>query len=112
MLHAFSGGHDGAYPSAGLIRDEAGNLYGTTSAGGGSGCETQGNEGCGTIFRLSPDCAETVLFAFRQHRRDGRVPEAGLMKGRRGLLYGTASEGGSTGCHAGAGCGTVFSLDR
>src|ERR1022692_3439779 len=34
LLHSFGGGADGRYPSAGVIRDSAGNLYGTTSQGG------------------------------------------------------------------------------
>jgi hypothetical protein len=39
LLHAFSGGTGGAYPTAGLILDGAGNLYGVTQYGG-SGCTT------------------------------------------------------------------------
>jgi len=34
VLHSFTGGSDGGTPVVGLIADEAGNLYGTTSAGG------------------------------------------------------------------------------
>ena len=46
VLYSFSGGADGAYPEAGLIRDAAGNLYGTTYGGGASGY--------GTVFKLTP----------------------------------------------------------
>jgi len=110
VLHAFAGGSDGAYPWAGLIRDEGGNLYGTTAEGGGRGCHNYLYHGCGTIFRLAPDGAETVLYAFSKLQRHGALPYAGLMKGGDGQLYGTASEGGDTGCSDG--CGIVFSLRK
>lgn len=52
VLHNFSfNGRDGFYPYAGLIRDTAGNLYGTTAGGGDSNCF--GNP-CGTVFELTP----------------------------------------------------------
>ena len=51
VLHSFTGGKDGANPYfVVLLRDKAGNLYGTTSDGAGTGC---GGSGCGTIFRLT-----------------------------------------------------------
>ena len=50
-LHRFRSGGDGAMPYAGLIPDNAGNLYGTTWRGGGAGC---GGVGCGTVFKLTP----------------------------------------------------------
>src|ERR1700689_2083431 len=63
ILHSFGIGLDGFSPTAGLIFDAAGNLYGTTS-GGGMG-PTQAN---GTVFELSPsaerDWAEKVLYNF------------------------------------------------
>ena len=46
VLHTFTGGADGSYPVATLIRDAAGNLYGTTQLGGASGF--------GTIFKIAP----------------------------------------------------------
>jgi uncharacterized repeat protein (TIGR03803 family) len=55
VLYSFEGGGDGSYPEAGLIFDKNGNLYGTTSVGGGSGCASYGGSGCGTAFELSPD---------------------------------------------------------
>lgn len=53
VLHAFQGGTDGGGPLGGLISDSAGNLYGTTYEGGGTGCSALYQSGCGTIFRLN-----------------------------------------------------------
>ena len=53
VLYSFTGSDDGAHPKAGLIRDKAGNLYGTTQKGG--------VHGCGTVFKLTPAGIETVL---------------------------------------------------
>jgi uncharacterized repeat protein (TIGR03803 family) len=50
VLHSFTGGADGAWPYAGLVRDKAGNLYGTTAGGGTGSCDA----GCGTVFKLTP----------------------------------------------------------
>ena len=55
VLHGF-GGPDGARPWASLVRDAAGNLYGTTSAGG--------TFDSGTVFKLDPSGNETVLYNF------------------------------------------------
>ena len=46
VLHSFTGGADGAILYGGLVRDKAGNLYGTTSNGGASGV--------GTVFKITP----------------------------------------------------------
>src|SRR5689334_6089506 len=52
VLHSFSGKNgDGAYPNAPLVMDAAGNLYGTTLAGGNTDCFQNG--GCGIVFKLS-----------------------------------------------------------
>jgi uncharacterized repeat protein (TIGR03803 family) len=51
VLHSFSRS-DGFSPEAGLLRDSSGTLYGTTSAGAGTGCEN--GSGCGTVFKLTP----------------------------------------------------------
>ena len=96
-LHTFNGS-DGAHPQAELIFDAAGNLYGTTNQGGAGGL--------GTVFRLKPNAAgrwvEQVLHSF--NRDDGAFPDAGLVFGKSGLLYGTTTQGG------GQNCGTVFAL--
>ena len=74
VLYALKGGSDGGTPLGGLIADASGNLYGTTSAGGGtSGCYPYGS--CSTVFKLAADGTETVLYAF-QGGRDGSMPSA------------------------------------
>jgi uncharacterized repeat protein (TIGR03803 family) len=90
VLHAFAGGTDGANPSAGLLLDKKGNLYGATEFGGGNtGCDG----GCGTIFRLTPDGTETLLHVFAG-KTDGSAPVVSLVQGPDGDFYGTASAGG------------------
>ena len=96
VLHYFTGGADGALPIGGLIRDEAGNLYGTTQMGGASGS--------GTVFKLDATGVETVLYSFAGVP-DGQYPFAGLIRDSAGNLYGTTSNGGAIGF------GTVFKLD-
>jgi uncharacterized repeat protein (TIGR03803 family) len=106
LLHTFLGHPDGAYPQAGLLRDTAGNLYGTTSIGG--------SHQCGTVFKLDTTGKETVLYSFCSVTRaeDGRNPHAGLIGDAAGNLYGTTLYGGSTACVWGnRGCGVVFKLD-
>src|SRR5580692_10545125 len=52
VLYAFKGSSDGSYPGGNLVFDGSGNIYGTTSFGGtGTAC----NQGCGTVFELSPN---------------------------------------------------------
>jgi len=99
VLHSFAGGSDGSDPSAGVIRDNRGNLYGTTAGGGDStGCF---GGPCGTVFKLSAAGKETVLYSF-QGNCDA-VPRGRLLRDKEGNLYGTTS-GGSY-CY-----GTVFKL--
>ena len=95
ILHKFKGGADGSSPQGFLLRDSAGNLYGTTAAGG--------VYGAGTIFEITPALAETVLYSFTGHP-DGANPLAGLTMDGAGNLYGTTAAGGTLGN------GTVFRL--
>jgi uncharacterized repeat protein (TIGR03803 family) len=82
VLHTFAGGEtDGENPYAGLIRDNAGNLYGTTLNGGWR------VPGHGTVFKLDTAGALTTLHTF-DHRGDGIKPYAGLVRDRAGNLYG------------------------
>jgi len=98
VLYTFSGGADGDGPEAGLARDAAGNLYGTTTDGGNSSCS------CGTVFELDTTGKETVLYSFTGGK-DGGYPFAAVLSGSGGNLYGTTGRGGDFNN------GTVFQLD-
>jgi uncharacterized repeat protein (TIGR03803 family) len=100
---------DGQFPSAGLVMDGEGNLYGTTSAGGHGGDIGPGkvicSRGCGTVFEVSAAGAETTLYTFKGFgKKDGALPLAGLIRDASGNLYGTTWGGGAYGY------GTVFQV--
>jgi uncharacterized repeat protein (TIGR03803 family) len=106
---------DGALPLAGVIRDEFGNLYGTTSLGGN--LAVNGGVGFGTVFELvrgaDNSFTEKVLYSFCSQPRcsDGALPEAGLARDADGFLYGTTKLGGISGLGGELnGGGTVFKL--
>jgi uncharacterized repeat protein (TIGR03803 family) len=95
-----SGCFDGAGPE-GLTFDKAGNLYGSTFAGG-----PQCQGGCGTVYELSPShgsWTEKVLYGF-DNNGDGIYPTAGITIDEAGSLYGTTYSGG------GYGYGIVYML--
>jgi hypothetical protein len=61
VLYSFAGSPDGAEPTAALIKDKAGNVYGTTVGGGAGTCNVEGViTGCGTVFRLDTSGNETL----------------------------------------------------
>lgn len=104
VLHSFTGVPDGAVPQSNLVRDTAGNFYGTTYAGGSSACGGV-PPGCGTVFKLAPDGTETVLHVFPDQANDGVFPMwGGLIQDAAGNLYGNTTAGG-----ANSG-GTVFEI--
>ena len=98
VLHDFTGNTDGAYPPAGLVRDAAGNLYGTTAQGGSS-------SDFGTVFKVDTANRETILHSFTA-RGQGMLPEAGLLLDKAGNLYGTTYYGGRRSSNG----GTIFKL--
>lgn len=109
MLYAFKGGSDGDEPIAGLIMDGPGNLYGTTNHRG-TGC---GRDGCGIIFKVAPNGAETLLYTFQGTPNDGAHGGGGVIMDKAGNLYGTTALGGSTDTCTNkgpVGCGTIFKL--
>ena len=96
ILHEFDG-PTGATPYAGVVIDNAGNLYGTTTAGG--------TNNKGVVFKYTASTKKvTVLYSFKGNATDGGVPYAGLARDAAGVLYGFTSEGGKSGF------GTAFEI--
>jgi uncharacterized repeat protein (TIGR03803 family) len=94
-LYSFTGGNDGANPSAALVQGNDGYFYGTTQNGG--------TNNFGTVFKISTNGALTTLHVFTDGS-DGGYPYAGLVQGTEGSFYGTTSEGGTIDA------GTVFKI--
>jgi len=97
VLYTFAGGNDGAQPN-GVFRDQQGDLYGTTTDGGGSANQ-------GVVFKVDPTGHETLLYTFTGGN-DGGSSDAGVILGTDGNLYGTTDSGGS------ANQGVVFKVDK
>jgi uncharacterized repeat protein (TIGR03803 family) len=90
----------GRYPYGGLVMDNRGNLYGTTTSDGPPGAD-------GTVFEVaSGSRTMTTLASFNINGTDGFYPHGNLILDRKGNLYGTASVGGASGD------GTVFELAK
>jgi uncharacterized repeat protein (TIGR03803 family) len=87
---------DGTFPIGDLVADSAGNLYGATVDGG--------EFGKGTLYEISADGTEKVLYSFAGYPVDGEFPTGGLVLDAAGNLYGTTTNGGTYGC------GTVFKV--
>lgn len=98
VLHTFSiSENDGNQPNSGVVRDKSGNLYGTTFLGGANGD--------GSAFALTPDGTLSILHSFEFGSPGGEAPVAGLVRDRRGNLYGTTYGDG-----AGGDYGSVFKI--
>jgi uncharacterized repeat protein (TIGR03803 family) len=113
VLHPFEI-TDGVFPSAGLVRDTAGNLFGTAYQGGLQSC-TLSMYGCGTVFKVDTTGTFSVLYSFKgpEAGPDGAYPQAGLTLDSAGNLFSTTAAGGSaTGCPSlpQENCGTIFQL--
>jgi len=104
LLHSFtSTAADGGSPYSGLIQASDGNLYGTTTAGGGTNF--------GTIYELSKDSngdftVFTLVHSFTNSTADGQIPYAGLTQASDGNLYGATFGGGN------ASDGTAYELSK
>jgi uncharacterized repeat protein (TIGR03803 family) len=100
VLHSFQGAPDGQLPSANVVRDSAGNLYGTTVNGGDAGCNHP--YGCGVVFKLEPSGKETILHTFtgKSHNQS----PGGLVIDPQGNIYGCAYGSGNS-------FGYVFKID-
>ncbi len=97
VLYSFGGGADGSQPVGHLIQADDGDFYGMTPYGGASDH--------GTVFRLTPDGTQTVLYSFAGGA-DGGYPTGSLIQASDGDFYGITSTGGP------ANAGTVFKLTR
>ncbi|HWY23237.1 MAG TPA: choice-of-anchor tandem repeat GloVer-containing protein [Candidatus Acidoferrum sp.] len=117
VIHTFQPGiskwgyYGGGFPSTSLAFDAAGNLYGTTLFGGPStACS---GEGCGVVFKLSPNSTggwtETALRSF-DDGTNGGVLLSGITVGPTGTLFGTAYDGGNNSNCSSYGCGVVFEI--
>jgi uncharacterized repeat protein (TIGR03803 family) len=104
VLYSFAGAPDGESPNGGLVLDSEGNVYGTTAGGGAINRYCAAGSSCGTVFKVAPSGAETILYTF-QGGNDGGNPVAGLVIDKRGNLYGTTEIGGSS-----TNNGTVFKV--
>lgn len=123
VLHTFTGGSDGALAGSHLVSDSAGNLYGTTEAGGSNStsCEVYtGLPGCGVVFKLTRaedgSWNERILHTFTGDS-DGGVPVGGVVLDSAGNLYGDTLFGGDKTpkvcqpvAQFAAGCGVIYKL--
>ncbi len=110
VLYSFTDGEnqEGEYPQSGVVRDAAGNLFGTTQEGGGSGgCYPFS---CGVVYKLDPSGKYTVLHKFTG-QSDGGDAYAGVILDSSGNLYGTTYLGGNSGCQRLRSCGVVYKVD-
>jgi uncharacterized repeat protein (TIGR03803 family) len=86
VLHHFGDrAGDGGNPLGGLTTGSDGLLYGTTTFGG--------SKGVGTIFKLQPDGTGYAIIRNFTDLSDGSQPQAGLIEGSDGALYGATSAG-------------------
>ena len=97
VLYNIGSKNDGKYPLGGLVMGRAGFLYGTSYTG-------QTNALHGSVYRIRPDGAENLVYAFKH--TDGANPSCDLVVDAKGALYGTTQEGG----HNNGSQGVVFKL--
>ncbi|HEY6447385.1 MAG TPA: choice-of-anchor tandem repeat GloVer-containing protein [Acidobacteriaceae bacterium] len=97
---------DGESPEAGVVRESAANLYGTTLIGGAENTGCSG-DGCGAVFKLTPNNAESVLHSFTDSGTGGCAPDTALLavaSGQTEILYGSTPFCGARGN------GTIFEI--
>jgi uncharacterized repeat protein (TIGR03803 family) len=106
VLYSFPGGPFGALPNAGVIRDSAGNLYGTTAGGGGAA----GEGGAGLVFQLTAAGQYSVIYTFTGGA-DGGFPH-GVVRDAGGNLYGAVNVSTASTCAFNwtSSCGIIYRL--
>src|SRR3569832_2469296 len=88
VLHSFTGyatGQDGSLPYGGVVRDDTGNLYGTTYNGGANDL--------GSVFNIAPSGKETILHSFAINKNNKNKPETNKKQNKLGNIYGTTRNG-------------------
>jgi uncharacterized repeat protein (TIGR03803 family) len=107
ILYSFASESDGEWPQGEITFDQAGNIYGTTEAGGAPTCL------CGTVFKLTHNAdgswSKSTVYAFQGGATDGGSPYAGVTLDKSGNIYGVATAGGLQ-CQQI--CGIVFELTQ
>lgn len=105
-LYNFAGDANGGSPVAGLCRDAAGSLYGTTQLGGA---------GFGTVFKLTPPASGHTVWGFEtlyqfKGGTDGAEPVAGVVVDAKDVVYGTTSDQSNSLVGGNSSYGTIFKL--
>jgi uncharacterized repeat protein (TIGR03803 family) len=103
ILYDFAAGNDGLDPQSALVRDETGNLYGTTQGGN--------HLGASTVFKVAPNGKETVLHVFTG-LTTGCCQDSPLALDAKGNLYGMSPYVGDLNCGRDLGCGTLYRVAR
>ena len=88
IVYRFTASPDGTNPNGSLVRDSAGNLYGTTTYGGSGNCNNGFLPGCGVVFKIDSAGNESVLHSFTGGSA-GQYPNSLAMDGS-GNLYGSS----------------------
>lgn len=117
VLYSFgSNPDDGTVPTAALVQGSDGNFYGTTVTGGSNHCINYPGSGgnCGTVFKVTPQGVESLVYSFGASPNDGANPSGSLIQASDGNFYGTTLSGGSGTCGVSISvphsCGTVFRM--
>jgi uncharacterized repeat protein (TIGR03803 family) len=100
LLYRFKATPDGTNPNGALVRDAAGNLYGTTTYGGAGSCNNGFLPGCGVVFKIDSSGNETILHSFTGGS-DSQYPTS-LVQDGSGNLFGAANYNSA---------GVIFKLD-
>lgn len=111
VLYNLNGTTDGNGSFAGLMQGSDGNFYGAALAGGDLSCSVFGEQGCGTIFRITPQGVFSALHDF--DGTTGKGPESTPFQHTNGIIYGMTMDGGSgQACPTeNNGCGVFYSFD-